>query len=270
MPLKIVNDKWFISIAREGYPDYDIDKHAMERVNEGGGKNSAWILHILDKKWLDDKTFLYQIAKIIQTERPVNDIDWESTFYIVEKKEYIDNDIHSFSKEFLDDSKLEKYVKTENFGDVTQGEEEEDASVENAVMLSRDRRQRYVEESTPEVHQTIIEIVLQNLKEYGLPNNFERNLAKFVNERFASILKQFKTKPIGTPTTQLTDHEKVLVYKYTLDAYEDLNEGLRAGKESEFELYLNAVLTKLPDCKDLVYRGAALTKAQIARYETAM
>jgi NAD:arginine ADP-ribosyltransferase len=250
MPIQIVKEDWGLKlIIRDDYY-YPISIAGLEGVRKIGGNNcSNWVLQVLDKKWLDNKNLLYLLAQIIHKECPKNDIDWENTFFIVEKKEYLAEDIPNFSKEFLIDKKT---------GD------------DDTFDSFMERIQRGFDESTPEVHQTIIEIVLQNLKEYGLPNNFERNLTKYVNERFASILKQIKTKHIGTTITQLTDHEKVLVYKYTLDAYEDLNEDLRAGKESEFELYLNAVLVKLPDFKDLVYRGSALSKAQIARYQTAL
>lgn len=137
--------------------------------------------------------------------------------------------------------------------------------VDSALELIRSGR----EESTPEVHETIKTIVLQNLKAFGLPNNTERGLVKFVESRYSTDFKQVQAKNIGAELAHLSDHEKTLVYKYTLDAYEDLNESLWAGKESKFELYLNTVLSKLPDLRDLVYRGAALSQGQISRYKRA-
>jgi hypothetical protein len=242
-----------VRLIIDGDYNYEISKFGMDQIRRVGGDCSDWVLQILNKTWLDDKSILYQLAQIIQQECPENKIDWESTFFIVEKKEYLDDDIPNFPRE------LSEKVESQ--------EQRQEQKLFGNLM---ERVQRGIDESTPEVHQTITEIVLQNLREYDLPNNFERNLAKFVNERYTSILKQIKTKNIGAAITQLSYLEKALVYKYTLDNYEDLNENLRAGKESEFALYLNAVLAKLPDFKDLVYRGSALTKAQIARYQLAL
>lgn len=91
-------------------------------------------------------------------------------------------------------------------------------------------------------------------------------LKEFVEYRFGAALNQVIFMKIGDNIDFLSTHEKTLVFKYSLDAYEDLNESLRAGKESEFELYLNYVLEKLPNVKDVVYRGCVLSKAQIERY----
>ncbi len=96
------------------------------------------------------------------------------------------------------------------------------------------------------------------------------NLKEFVEYRFGSALSQVISMKIGNNIDFLSTHEKTLVFKYSLDAYEDLNESLRAGKESEFELYLNYVLEKLPNVKDVVYRGCVLSKAQIERYKMAV
>jgi hypothetical protein len=108
------------------------------------------------------------------------------------------------------------------------------------------------------------------LKDYGLPNSTEQKLNKFVDSRYSADLKAVKANQIGASLNHLSFHEKTLVYKYTLDAFEDLNEDLRAGKMPEFELYLNYILGKLPNFKDVVYRGCVLSKAQINRYKTAV
>lgn len=68
----------------------------------------------------------------------------------------------------------------------------------------------------------------------------------------------------------LTVYEKALIYKYSNDGYEDLNEKLRStnGKnDSDFGRALDSRLAKLPSYKKLVYRGANLTRSELAKYE---
>ena len=67
----------------------------------------------------------------------------------------------------------------------------------------------------------------------------------------------------------LSIYEKALIYKYTNDGFEELNEKLRVSYGydiSEFgKLLLNA-LSKLPDFKGLTYRCAELTTNELNKY----
>ena len=72
---------------------------------------------------------------------------------------------------------------------------------------------------------------------------------------------------------ELNKFEKAIINKYSLDGYEGINEQLRKtkGKEiPEFGRLLNIVLGKLPDYRDVVYRGVTLTQRQIQRYRNAL
>lgn len=70
---------------------------------------------------------------------------------------------------------------------------------------------------------------------------------------------------------ELTVYEKAIIYKYSNDGYEGLNENLRSTNgrnDSEFGKILDSSLAKLPSYKKLVYRGANLTKSELAKYES--
>lgn len=67
----------------------------------------------------------------------------------------------------------------------------------------------------------------------------------------------------------LSIYEAALIYKYSNDGYEDLNEELRksAGKNiSNFGKLLNKCLAKLPNYEGLVYRCADLSLRELNRY----
>lgn len=71
---------------------------------------------------------------------------------------------------------------------------------------------------------------------------------------------------------ELTVHEKAIIFKYSEDGYEDLNERLRLseGKDiSDFGLLLDECLSKLPDYQNVVYRGEGLTDLELDKYYSA-
>ena len=92
------------------------------------------------------------------------------------------------------------------------------------------------------------------------------SLEHFVNDRLKNELEEFNEKNIGTSFINLSIHEKVLIYYYTLEGYQSINEELRESKNSQYETHLNNVLTKLPNFEGLVYRGLRLSNAQLKRY----
>jgi hypothetical protein len=68
---------------------------------------------------------------------------------------------------------------------------------------------------------------------------------------------------------ELTVYEKAIIFKYSEDGYEDLNEKLRLSKGkdiSDFGILLDECLSKLPDYQGIVYRGADFPKYKIDQY----
>lgn len=94
-------------------------------------------------------------------------------------------------------------------------------------------------------------------------------LEEFVQKRFPYLLQKVERDNIGVSITELNVHEKTLIYYYSIEGYEQLNEDLREGKINEYEVYLNEALDKLPDYKRVVFRGAYLSKSQIDIYKKA-
>lgn len=67
----------------------------------------------------------------------------------------------------------------------------------------------------------------------------------------------------------LTVYEKAIIFKYSDDGYEDLNERLRLseGKDiSDFGILLDECLFKLPDYQGIVYRGDEISKLEFDKY----
>jgi len=91
-------------------------------------------------------------------------------------------------------------------------------------------------------------------------------LQEFVKNRLSSELQELKNKGIGQANSQLNDFEKTLIYYYSLEGYQSINENLREGLISDYESHLNDALAKLPNHEGLVYRGIELSKTQIDYY----
>ena len=73
--------------------------------------------------------------------------------------------------------------------------------------------------------------------------------------------------------TELTVFEKAIIYKYTEDGYDDLNEKLRASKGKNitpFGTLLIECLNKLPNFDEIAYRGVNLTLAEFQKYNDAL
>jgi hypothetical protein len=72
--------------------------------------------------------------------------------------------------------------------------------------------------------------------------------------------------------TQLNVFEKAIIYKYTEDGFDDLNESLRISKGENITLFgtlLAECLDKLPDFDEIAYRGVNLTSIEFQRYNDA-
>lgn len=92
------------------------------------------------------------------------------------------------------------------------------------------------------------------------------DLEQFVKDRLNLELEEFNRKNIGSSVRNLNKYEKVLVYYYTQDGYLSINEELREGRSSEYEAHLNAILAKLPNLEEVVFRGVSLTETQLEYY----
>lgn len=86
---------------------YSIQKAYLdETIEENGRKISNWINQLLIKTEIE-KNILYEVAQIIVREFPKNKINWQATFFMVEK--YIhDNDLKT--KYDLENPTLEKSI----------------------------------------------------------------------------------------------------------------------------------------------------------------
>ena len=92
---------------------------------------------------------------------------------------------------------------------------------------------------------------------------------KYSKRYLTDEIKEIERSERNNETSILTVYEKAVVYKYSNDGFDSLNEDLRKtnGKNnSEFGKLLNSTLSKLNNYIGLVYRGANLTKSEIYKY----
>lgn len=91
-------------------------------------------------------------------------------------------------------------------------------------------------------------------------------------EEYAKEFLPFEVKEIiGTyrlkEYPELSIYEKAIIFKYSDDGYESLNEKLRESKDiPELGILLNECLDKLPNYYGYVYRGCELTKSELDLY----
>lgn len=122
---------------------YFIPKSSLlDSKNSAGKQVSDWIVQLLDKTWIEQNA-LYEVAQIIVREHPKNEIDWKSTFFIVEKKYYLDHVIQL--KKQLNPSK--------------------DKSIFSSVLEAIDAGREETNEFTTN---EISKIVSTRLQEYGI------------------------------------------------------------------------------------------------------
>ena len=91
----------------------------------------------------------------------------------------------------------------------------------------------------------------------------------YAKEHLFREIKEIENSNRLNVLTELSVYEKAIIYKYSEDGYEDLNEKLRLseGKDiSTFGLFLDECLEKLPDYQGRVYRGVDLNKHDLNRY----
>lgn len=89
---------------------YWIRKEELARKRDGN--LSEWIMHLMAKRWID-KDMLYQLASEIKRQCPNNSIDWEATFFEVEKHYYMEKAFQSLDEA---DNPVEKFYKRVHYG----------------------------------------------------------------------------------------------------------------------------------------------------------
>lgn len=97
-------------------------------------------------------------------------------------------------------------------------------------------------------------------------------LQKYVSVNCPRELNEVRNSAIADVDSKLSIEERTLIYKYTEDGYENLNENLRIseGREiSEFGRLLKKTIDKLPDYQDLCYRSVNLTPHEFQKYSNA-
>lgn len=91
----------------------------------------------------------------------------------------------------------------------------------------------------------------------------------FVKQRLPDFLREVERKEIGKDVEELNIYEKTLIYYYSVEGYDQLNEDLRDGKGNEYAEHLNHALEKLPDYEGIVFRGSPLDVWEIDVYRKA-
>ncbi|WP_264524943.1 ADP-ribosyltransferase [Flavobacterium sp. N502536] len=77
----------------------------------------------------------------------------------------------------------------------------------------------------------------------------------------------------ATELSEINTFEKTIVYKYTKDAFQELNQDLLKNggqNDSPFGTFLEMTLDKLPSYRDIVYRGTFLSPKALEKYTTAL
>jgi hypothetical protein len=94
-------------------------------------------------------------------------------------------------------------------------------------------------------------------------------LRDYVSFTFPRELAEVKNSAISKIDGVLSIEERTLIYKYTEDGYEELNEQLRISKGKEYTKFgrmLDSTLSRLPNYEDVVYRAANLTPNELQKY----
>jgi hypothetical protein len=97
-----------------------------------------------------------------------------------------------------------------------------------------------------------------------------KELEEYVRNRLAAELDIVSRQMSNKSVSVLTNEEKTLIFKYSNDGFY-VNERLREGEQIKipFAEYLDFALSKLPDYEGVVFRGAKLSRIEIARYQDA-
>jgi hypothetical protein len=93
------------------------------------------------------------------------------------------------------------------------------------------------------------------------------DLHKFVKNRLTRELEAINNSNRKSYCEELDEFEKAIIYYYTEEGYESLNETLRNGEPiTELGEFLNYSLSKLPDYRLLCYRTMICSKLELKKY----
>lgn len=95
----------------------------------------------------------------------------------------------------------------------------------------------------------------------------KKDLNTYVKNNLARELEEINNSNRKSYYDELDEFEKAIIYYYTEDGYESLNETLRnGGKITELGKHLNYSLSKLPNYKLLCYRTIKCSKTKLKKY----
>jgi hypothetical protein len=101
-----MNDERLGILDEEGFPVYSIDKNSLGAILQvEGAPCSECILQLAHSSFITTR-LLYRIAFLIQKNFPENGIDWFTTFYHVEKTDYLQKAF--YLKLLLENEKIEE------------------------------------------------------------------------------------------------------------------------------------------------------------------
>lgn len=96
-------------------------------------------------------------------------------------------------------------------------------------------------------------------------------LNEYVELKYPDALNAIRESKSAKEVTELTEHEKAIIYAYSDEGYE-INAELRKFRElvtPEFAVHLNAALAKLPSTKAVVHRGIWRIDSVLKMYQNA-
>ena len=96
-------------------------------------------------------------------------------------------------------------------------------------------------------------------------------LNEYVELRYPDALNAIRESKWARELTELTEHEKAIIYAYSDEGYE-VNAELRKFRElvtPEFAVHLNAALSKLPSTNAVVHRGIWRMGSVLKMYQEA-
>ncbi|MES2701694.1 MAG: ADP-ribosyltransferase [Bacteroidota bacterium] len=99
------------------------------------------------------------------------------------------------------------------------------------------------------------------------------NVKKYVEKYLTSELRAIVGSDRAHEFPELSNYEKAVIYKYTNDGYESLNDRLRKSKGSDVPLFgkhLEKALRKLTNYEGVVFRGVHLSETNINQYRKAL
>jgi hypothetical protein len=100
-----------------------------------------------------------------------------------------------------------------------------------------------------------------------------KKITKYSKQELSQEISAIEKSERNNEHPNLSSFEKAIIYKYSDDGYELLNEQLRLTKgnnKTEFGILLELSLSKLPNFDGLVYRSAKLTPQELNKYNIAL